>query len=463
MDSTKETKITWWGTTYQKSKESELLLGLDLQGGISVTLDVALDGLIKGLANNSRDANLLKAIQGAQQKKLTQAGNLIDLFAQSYKEVNPTGKLAPLFSNSNRNKIKYDASDDAVISYLHEQASAAMKQTYQVLQKRIDQFGVAQPSISLDENRGIISVELAGATDPERVRKYLQSTANLQFWEVYNVGELFQPLQGADKALQNYLNGVKTDTATSDTTAAATKKDTSSLAANQNPLFRLMPPIQPQQDPKTGQPQYASAIARAMLKDTGMINTYLSLPIVRNNFPQDLKFLWGKQQADDDGKPLPFLELYAIRTIPGSEKARIEGESIENASQDFDPNTSEVIVEMSMNKQGAKAWADMTTKNTSKPIAIVLDDIVYSAPFVSEPITGGQSRITMGRGRNSQQSITEAQDLANILKSGKLDAPAKIVQEQVVGPTLGRRSRTWRYYGLSDLLPGHLRPDAGIL
>src|ERR1700755_1817704 len=181
-----------------------------------------------------------------------------------------------------------------------------------------------------------------------------------------------------------------------------------------------MPPTQPQQDPKTGQPQYASAIARAMLKDTGTINTYLSNPIVRNNFPQDLKFLWGKQQTDDDGKPLPFLELYAIKTIPGTDKARIEGEAIENDSQDFDPVTSEVIVEMSMNKQGAKAWADMTPKNTGKPIAIVLDDIVYSAPFVNEPITGGQSRITMG-GRNSQHSITEAQDLANILKSGKLD------------------------------------------
>ena len=441
LDSTKETKITWWGTTYQKSKENELLLGLDLQGGISVTLDVALDGLLKGLANNSKDANLLKALQSAQQKKLTQAGNLIDLFAQSYKEVNPTGKLAPLFVNSNRNKLKYDASDDAVIGYLHEQASAAMKQTYKVLQTRIDQFGVAQPSISLDENRGIISVELAGATDPDRVRNYLTSTANLQFWEVYNVGELFNPLQNADKALQNYLNGVKADTtAANDSTAAANKKDTSSLAANQNPLFRVMPPIQPQQDPKTGQPQYSSAIARAMLKDTGLINSYLSNPIVRNNFPLDLKFLWGKQQMDDDGKPIPVLELYAIKTIPGTEKSKIEGGELENASQDFDPVTSEVIVEMSMNKPGAKAWADMTTKNTGKPIAIVLDEVVYSAPFVNEPITGGNSRITMGRGRNSQQSITEAQDLANILKSGKLDAPAKIVQEQVVGPTLGREA-----------------------
>jgi len=446
LDSTKETKITWWGTTYQKSKESELLLGLDLQGGMSVTLDVALNVLIKNLANNPRDGQLNKALDLAIQKKLTRAGNLVDLFAESYKEVNPNGKLAPLFSNSNRNKLKYDASDDAVISYLHEQASAAMKQTYQVMTNRIDQFGVAQPSINLDENRGIISVELAGATDPERVRKYLQSTANLQFWEVYNVGELFNPLQNADKALQNYLNGVKaTDsikdsTATAHDTTGAAKKDTSALAQNQNPLFRVMPPIQPQQDPKTGQPQYGSAIARAMLKDTGLVNSYLSNPVVRNNFPQDLKFLWGKLQMDDDGKPIPVLELYAIRTIPGTDKAKIEGESIENAGQDFDPNTSEVIVEMSMNKQGAKAWADMTTKNTGKPIAIVLDDIVYSAPFVNEPITGGQSRITMGRGRNSQQSITEAQDLANILKSGKLDAPAKIVQEQVVGPTLGREA-----------------------
>jgi len=439
LDSTKDTKITWWGTSYQKAKESELLLGLDLQGGISVTLDVALDGLIKNLANNSRDAYLLKALDSAQQMKTYRAGNLIDLFAEAYHNVNPTGKLAPLFSNSNRNKIKYDASDDAVVSYLHEQASAAMKQTFQVLQKRIDQFGVAQPSISLDENRGIISVELAGATDPERVRKYLQSTANLQFWEVYNIGELQTSLLNADKALQNYLNGVKTDSAKFDSTGKridTAKKDTTANLANQNPLFHLIQALQPQQDSK-GQTQFPAAIAVARISDTGTINTYLNIPVIRNTFPQDLKFLWGKENFDENGKALPVLDLYAIRTIPGTEKAKIEGEAIENATQDFDPNTSEVIVEMSMNKQGSKAWADMTTKNTGKPIAIVLDDIVYSAPFVNEPITGGQSRITMGKGRNSQQSITEAQDLANILKSGKLDAPAKIVSDYTVGPSIG--------------------------
>ena len=442
LDSTSDTKITWWGTTYQKSKESELLLGLDLQGGISVTLDVALDGLIKGLANNPRDPQLLKALDLATQKKQTSAGNLIDLFILSYKEVNPTGNLAPLFANANRNKIKFDASDDVVKSYLHEMSSAAMKQTYKVIQLRIDKFGVAQPSISMDENRGIINVELAGATDPERVKKYLQSTANLQFWEVYNTGELITSIQNADKSLQNYLNGVKADTAAASNSDSAKAKDTSSVGPNQNPLLRTLHFMQPQQDPKTGQPRYSAAIAQAAIKDVPKINEYLNNPVVRNAFPQDLKFLWGKQESDENGKLIPVLELYAIKTIPGSDKAKIEGDKIENASQDFDPITSEVIVDMSMNKQGAKDWATMTTKNSnpSRPIAIVLDDIVYSAPFVNEPITGGQSRITMGRGKNSNQSIEEAQDLANILKSGKLDAPARIVKDEVVGPTLGREA-----------------------
>ncbi|MFI5155905.1 MAG: protein translocase subunit SecDF [Chitinophagales bacterium] len=438
FDSTKDTKITWWGTTYQKSKENELLLGLDLQGGINVTLDIALDGLIKGLANNPRDPTLLKSIALAQQKKLTSGGaNFIDLFALAYKEVNPTGKLAPLFANSNRNKITFESSDPAVISYIHEMASAAMKQTYQVLYKRIDKFGVAQPLINLDEGKGIITVELAGATDPERVRKYLQSTANLQFWEVYNLGELGTAIQAADKALQNELNGVKD-------TAKLAKTDTSKVdsvgsALHQSPLIRIIRFAQPQQDQKTGQPRYYAFLGQAAIKDTATINDYLSNPVVRNNFPQDLRFVWGKPQRDDDGKLLNFLELYAIKTVPNSEKAKIEGDAIKsNARQDFDPITGEVVVEMSMDKTGEKEWSKMTGNNVGKPIAIVLDDIVYSAPFVSEQINGGNSRITMGRGKNSAQTIEEGQDLANILNSGKLNAPAKIVQEEVVGPSLGK-------------------------
>lgn len=446
LDSTKETKITPWGTTYQKAKESELLLGLDLQGGMSVTMNIALDGLIKSLANNPHDPNVLRAIAMAQQKKLTRSTNFIDLFAESYKEIDPTAKLAPLFSNINRNKIGYDASDATVLSWLHDEANAAMTQTYQVLSNRINQFGVAQPNINLDQAKGIITVELAGAKDPDRVRKYLQSTANLQFWEVYSWADLQNAFVNADKALQGYLNGVKTDSAAAhaDSTGKnktdSAKKDTTPQLANTQPLFHVLIPAEAGQG-QSGQATNYSFVGRSMLKDTGTVNTYLSNPIVRNNFPQDLKFLWGKQELDQNGKKLPYLELYAIKTIPGSDKAKIEGSVVENASQDFDPITSEVVVEMSMNKQGTKEWADMTTKNVNKPIAIVLDDIVYSAPYVNEPITGGQSRITMGRGRgSSEQTITEAKDLANILKSGKLDAPAKIVQEQVVGPTLGQEA-----------------------
>ena len=182
LDSTRDQKITWFGQSYQKSKESELLLGLDLQGGINVTMDVALDGLIKGLSNNPGDPAIKKAIDEANRKKVASSGaDYISLFSDAFKSVNPGVKMAPLFANSTRNKLKIDASDEATISYIRDQAKAAMKQTYEVLTKRIDKFGVAQPNINLDENKGIITVELAGELDPERVRKYLQSTANLQF------------------------------------------------------------------------------------------------------------------------------------------------------------------------------------------------------------------------------------------------------------------------------------------
>ncbi len=434
LDSTKDTKITWWGSTYQKAKESELLLGLDLQGGINVTLDIELEGLIKGLANNPRDASLVKAIQLADQKKLTNGGaNYIDLFSQAFGEVNPGVKLAPLFANSNRNKLKYESSDGEVIRYLHDQASAGMKQTYQVLTKRIDKFGVSQPNIQLDENKGIITVELAGATDPDRVRKYLQSSANLQFWELYNVSEISNPLQNADKILQKYLNGVhdSASLAVQDSTA-----DSSASVLNKNPLLRIIRIIQPTQDAK-GQVRYATAIGTPLLKDTSAINTYLAVAAVRNQFPNNMKFMWGKQQTDENGKAYPYLELYAIKTVPGSDKAKLEGEVITDARQDYDPVTGGVVVEMSMNKHGADVWAKMTTDNVGLPLAIALDDVVYSAPYVNGPITGGNSQISMGN-KSSSQAVDEATDLSNILKSGKLNAPARIVQEQVVGPTLGK-------------------------
>ncbi|OQP56326.1 protein translocase subunit SecDF [Niastella populi] len=432
LTATRDKKITWWGQTYQKAKESELLLGLDLQGGINVTMDVALDGLIKGLANNPKDPQLLKAIAEAQARKINSDRNFIDLFAAAYSQQNPGARLAPLFANSN-NKLSGNASDSKVLSYIHEQANAAMKQTYQVLQKRIDKFGVAQPNISLDENKGIITVELAGASDPERVRKYLQSTANLQFWEVYTLEELSSSVMNASKALDDYLAVTKTDS------NGVAVKDTS--AASRNILASKIRFFPPQQDPQTGKVSYSPYLGMALLSDTSTINKYLSIPVVRNSFPANLKFLWGKQDRDAEGKLSNALQLYAIKTVPGKDKAELEGDAIEDARQEFDQVTNEVAVSMEMNPSGGRTWARMTEKNVGKPIAIVLDDIVYSAPNVIQKIDGGNSRITMGSGgKNQQLVIEEANDLANILKAGKLEAPAVIVQEQVVGPTLGEQA-----------------------
>ncbi|HYJ38845.1 MAG TPA: protein translocase subunit SecDF, partial [Chitinophagaceae bacterium] len=466
LANTRDEKITWWGQTYQKAKESELLLGLDLQGGINVTLDIALDGLIKGLANNPRDPKLLKAIDEATRRKVKSDADFITLFNQAWQDQNPNTPLAPLFANNTRNKLKIDASNNQVTSYIREQAVAAMKQTFQVITKRIDKFGVAQPNVSLDETKGIISVELAGAKDPERVRRYLQSTANLQFWEVYTFGDLQNSVTAADQTLATYLKSIKgTDTtrptaapainissvasdsatiADSATKSADTSRvDTTARAtAEDHPLFQLIGFAQAYQN-EDGKSTYPGYIGMAQIKDTSKINSYLNNPIVRNNFPGDVKLLWGKQERDDDGKLLNFLNLYAIKTVPGQDKSRLEGEMINDAYQEFEPVTNKVVVNMSMNKQGARVWANMTQKafdQGKRPIAIVLDDIVYSAPSVNQPITGGNSTITMGSGKNTQLLVEEAQDLANILKSGKLEAPAKIVQEQIVGPTLGQEA-----------------------
>lgn len=435
LNASRDKKITWWGQSYQKAKESELLLGLDLQGGINVTMDIALDGLIKGLANNPKDPQLQRAIAEAQHRKLNSDQNFIDLFASAYHDINPGVKLATQFANAN-NKLSVDASDSKVISYIRDQANAAMKQTYQVLRQRIDKFGVAQPNISLDENKGIITVELAGAHDPERVRKYLQSTAHLQFWEVYTLEEMSNPIMNASKALDAYLTSTKDSTGAID----STKKDTS--AANRNFLaakIRFMPP---QQDPQTGKVSYFPYLGVVALADTATVNRYLSIPVVRNSFPANAKFLWGKQERDDEGKLVNYLKLYAIKTIPGKETAPLEGDAIEDARQEFDQITNEVAVSMSMNSSGAHAWANLTGKNVGKPIAIVLDDIVYSAPNVIQKIEGGNSRITMGSGgaKNRNLVIEEANDLANILKAGKLEAPAIIVHDQEVGATLGAKA-----------------------
>ncbi|MBV4355762.1 protein translocase subunit SecDF [Pinibacter aurantiacus] len=457
LDSTRDQKITWWGQSYQKAKESELLFGLDLQGGINVTMDVALDGLIRNLSNNPADPALKKAIEEAVHRKSTSATDFITLFAQVYKEQNPGQPLAPLFSNSTRNKLKANASDDATVSYIRDQASAAMKQTFQVLSKRIDKFGVAQPNINLDENKGIITVELAGATDPDRVRKYLQSTANLQFWEVYKLSEIANSVVAADEALATSLKGGKAVDSTAvkaDTSATAAHDTTKSLSEQmkggaqntaaaaktpeqlklEHPLFASVQFLFPQK--QGDKMDLAPYVAMVSVKDTSVANLYFNSPAVKNSLPADLKFLYGMAEKNkESGKVSEYLPVYAIKTVPGTTKAKLEGEVITDANQDYNPmSAGQVTVSMDMNKQGEKVWAKMTGDNVGRSIAIVLDDIVYSAPNVNEPITGGRSSIS------GNFTAAEGQDLANILKSGKLDAPAKIVQEQVVGPTLGKEA-----------------------
>ncbi len=460
LDSTRETKITWWGQSYQKAKESELLLGLDLQGGINVALNIELTGLIKGLSNNPNDPALKKAIDEANRRKTNSDANYIDLFSQAFKDVNPGSSLAPLFSNNTHNKLKIDASDAAVVAYLHEQADAAMQQTKNTLTQRIDRFGVSQPNINLDPNKGIITVELAGANDPERVRNYLQSTAHLQFFEVYNINELGQSLEAADKKLSAILSGTKpadttAKTATAQTTAPADssinallKKDTSKskiAAAEPKVQYPLLQYFnagfvrdnrgQPVKD-QNGNIQYTGYLGFVPIKDTAQLDAYLAMPGIAASFPSNVKFLYGIQEKDESGKLAQGVMLYAIKTIPGSDKARLEGGHVTDARQDYD-QFGKVEVSMSMDKTGAAIWEQMTGDAYKKKsqIAIVLDDIVYSAPGVSSgPIAGGNSQIS------GNFTVEQGQDLANILKSGKLEAPARIVQEQVVGPTLGAQA-----------------------
>ncbi|RYY70355.1 MAG: protein translocase subunit SecDF [Chitinophagaceae bacterium] len=424
LDATKDKAIyPVFGTTYQKCKEAELNLGLDLQGGISVTMDVALDGLLKSLSNNPQDPALLKAIGSAKVLKAKSEENFITLFSNEYIKQNGAGKLSTLFAGPGKD-IKVTDNDQAVIAKIKTVAGGAINQTYKILQKRIDKFGVASPSINLDQNKGIIQVELAGIKDPERVRKFLQSSANLQFWETYRIDELDKSIVAADKALQNYLNGI----AEGDSTAT---KDTSLASKNASPLIRLMNPVAPQADAQ-GRPQFAPYFGQVLMSDTPALNKYLANPIVKGNLPANVKFMYGMEEKAAKGDQR-FFALYAIKTVPGSEKAPLEGDAVTDASQQYD-QMGKPSVNIKMNPTASKVWARMTAKNVGRSVAISLDDMVYSAPNVNGPIEGGDTEIS------GSFTVEEATDLAGVLTSGKLDAPAKIVADQYVGPTLGKEA-----------------------
>jgi SecD/SecF fusion protein len=431
LDSTKANKIGIFGTTYRDAKDKELALGLDLQGGMSVTMEVSMDGLIKSLADYTKDATFNKALDVAVAKKANSSADLVSLFVDEYKSVNASTKLANFFINKSTGKIKFSSTEGEVANYLREKSEDAFKNTTNIIRNRIDKFGVASPNINPDDKKGIINIELAGVHEPDRVRNFLQSTANLQFFEAYRVPDLSEQIRAADKALETYLMGG----ASVDTSKKADSANKSTVAKKIIDSTKLYPLVklcngfaQPQQE-KDGSQKWPPYLAYVAISDTAKVNDYLKMDIVKTKFPPNAKFIYGKLEKDKEDKDLSFISLYAIKTLD-NDQAELEGDHITGSRADYGQNgQSEVI--MNMDAVGTTVWGKMTERNVGKPIAVVLDNTVYSAPNILNPIKDGSSAIT------GSFSAKEAQDLAQILESGKLPAPAKIVQEQLVGPTLG--------------------------
>lgn len=451
--------------TYQAAKEQELNLGLDLQGGMNVTLEVSLDELVRSMSNNPKDAALNKAIADANKAKASSQADFVTLFGNAFTQANPNAKLAYLFTKPSEKDITLSSTNDQVLSKIRKEAKDAIKRTYNVLLTRIDKFGVVNPNMNLDEKKGIITVELAGVRNPERVRNYLQATAKLQFFETYTNQEIYAGLIDAETALSKYLSGSKGDDTNKAVTAAvAANNDTTAKAGDTSSLASLLGGNKTAEAGTAGasgsdsntlameqaQREYpirsilyipeelasnpSPVVGYVAKKDTAKLNEYLNLNVVRNKFPNNVKFLYGAEQKGVRRDPNSPLTLYAIRTAAGANEAKLEGDRVIQARMDYNPLTGEPEVSMEMDAAGARVWKKMTGDNKGRFVAVVLDDKVYSAPRVNDEIAGGRTSISGGF------TAEEASDLANILKSGKLPAPARIVQEQVVGPTLGAES-----------------------
>jgi len=447
--------------TYQEVKERELNLGLDLKGGMNVTLEVSVVDIVRALSGNSTNPVFTQAIDKALEKQKASQTDFVTLFGESFKEVDPNASLAAIFNTVDlKDRVTFNSTNDEVLKVIREETKGAIDRTFNILRTRIDRFGVAQPNIQQLQTAGRILVELPGIKEPERVRKLLQGTAQLEFWETYQFAELVPYFEEANKRLvDGQVSPVTTDTLSATTaetqtetvadTATAAKDDTTSKAlldklsdttsddkqdanfekyAKENPLFAyLNPAIFPNAQ---GQyfPGQGATVGFATIKDTARVNRMLRQ--TKASFPRDLKLAWTVKPEKD--RP-DILELIALKITSRDGKAPLGGDAVVDARQDYDPN-GRVEITMLMNAEGAKTWKRLTGDNIGNQVAIVLDDYVYSAPRVNSEIPNGRSSIT------GNFSIEEAQDLANILKAGKLPAPARIVQEEVVGPSLGRES-----------------------
>ncbi len=443
LDSVQNKKVWLWAYTLKQCREMEIGLGLDLKGGMNVILEVSVPDVVKALADNKPDEKFNQAVAEAARQQITSQEDFITLFVREYKKLAPEGKLAELFATQQlKEKVNTRSTDAEVIRVLHEEVKTAVDNSYNVLRTRIDRFGVAQPNIqSLEGRMGRIMVELPGIKEPERVRKLLQGSANLEFWETFDAKDIAPVLISADSRARDVLSttaaadttaapAVAAATSAKDSLTAALKGETAAqTAANQSfeaakkehPLLAVL---------QVNQGGRGAVVGFAHHRDTVEVNRILALKAVKDILPRDLKLMWGVAAMDKEGQ---IFELYAIKSTERNGRAPLEGDVVTDARDSYD-QYNRPCVSMSMNTDGARRWAVLTKQNIGKAIAIVLDGYVYSAPNVNGEITGGNSEIS------GSFTPEQTKDLANVLKSGKMPAPARIVQEDIVGPSLGQES-----------------------
>lgn len=415
-------ETVWLGKTLKDCEALQIGLGLDLKGGMNVVLEVSVPDVVKNLAGESaKDVKFKEAYNKAIAETKSGDVDFVDAFVKAYASANGKNKLGGIFASKLGEKnITYNSTDGDVKKVLNEEVNAAVENSNKVVRSRIDRFGVAQPNIQILRGKGQIGqimVEMPGIKEPERVRKLLQGSANLEFWETYTLAEVQSSLLSLDKRLA----GTDKDTAAADTTKAAAAKK--SAATDQHPLLSKLAQIQGMQ-PNNCVVGYATA------KDTAAINAMINSEAAKAVLPADLRLAWGVKSAS--GMKANVFELYALRAING--QPSMQGDVIADAKDEFEQQYHRPIVSMTMTTSGARDWASLTKKNLKKCVAIVLDGYVYSAPVVQSEITGGNSQIS------GNFTTDDTRDLANVLKSGKMPAPTKIVQEETVGPSLGAAS-----------------------
>ena len=436
IDSISSEKV-YFGYTFKDVKSKEINLGLDLKGGMNVMLQVQLKDLVKALAGGNAAPEFAQALDLAQERSVNSRQDYITLFAEAWKEVSNGMPLAQIFGTYEmRDKIGPDSTDEQVIEVIRAEAESAISNSFNVLRNRIDRFGVTQPNIQKLGNSGRILVELPGVKEPERVRKLLQGTASLEFWTTYDNAEVEAYLAEANATLAELLADVEEvevaeTPAEGEDVVAAELAQAENEAANaaayrkQNPLFSVLQP--------SGARGYA-CIGYASYADTAQVNKYIAMAKNRGIFPPEFKPMWSVKPSQAFANNEYIYELVAIKAASRDGKAPLDGGVVTDARVSYGNTGGNPSVSMSMNAEGANVWARLTKDNIGKQVAIVLDGMVYSYPTVNTEITGGSSEIS------GNFTLEEAEDLANVLKSGKLPAPATIIQEQVVGPSLGAES-----------------------